>query len=653
MEDFDLLAMVKESRPVPSPRHPSGRLTVRSPEEYRALYDRSVKNPAQYWAEVASELEWMVPWRETLTGGLPDFTWFSGGYGNVSFNCIDRHLESRADAPALIGVSEDGSERQWTYRDLYHVTATFARALHDLGVKAGDVVAIYLPNLLETFAAVHACYRIGAIYNIIFSGFSASALYDRLADTGAKVVITADQTLRRGRALDLKKTLDTVLERVTGVTRVVVIRRTGVRVPMQPGRDVYWDDLLANTPGLLDPAAMEANAPGFIIYTSGTTSKPKGLVHAGIGFLVGAYHNVKYALDLAAEDVYWCTADVGWLTFPIFELVGGLAHGATYVVYEGALDYPHVGRFYEMIQRYRINKIFTAPTALRMLARQGLDPAKPYDLSSWELVALVGEPLDANTWHWVADELGQGQLEVNNTYGQSETGSAWTSSIVGVTDAKPGSCGLPLPGHAYAIVDEDGKPVAPGNVGHLVLRAPFPALARTIWGDRERYLREYFRKPGQYATHDAALVDDDGHLWVLGRMDDVINVAAHRLSTMEMESAVLSVAGVAEAAVIGVPDPVKGQVPVVFVSLRQGAELVAGEGDDLAQRVTHAIERQIGAIARPARVYHVQSMPKTRSGKIVRRLLKEIVVTGHIQGDVSGLEDTESLSRLLEELRPS
>lgn len=649
MENSDVLAMVRESRLIPPPRNASSHMPLKTPADYERVYQEALANPEQYWASVAQELTWMVPWKETRVGELPDFSWFVGGYSNVSVNCIDRHLADKADQVALIGVYEDGRDRRWTYRELYEATARFARALKDLGIQEGDVVAIFLPNLLETFAAVHACYRIGAIYNIIFSGFSPQALHDRLADTGAKVVITADQAVRRGKIIPLKSTLDSVLSRVPSVEHVIVVRRTGADVPMTPGRDIYWDTLMDRTAGLLDPVPLEANAPGFIIYTSGTTSKPKGLVHAGMGFLVGSYHNVRYALDLGPNDVYWCTADVGWLTFPIFELVGGLAHGATYVVYEGALDFPSIERFYDIIDRYRVNKVFTAPTALRMLARHGLEPAQKHDLAHWELVSLVGEPLDASTWYWVSEQLGQGHLEINNTYGQSETGSAWTSSIVGVTPAKPGSCGLPLPGHRFDVVNEDGVSVPVGTVGHLVLTASFPTLARTIWRDPERYRREYFRLAGRYATHDAALVDQDGHIWVLGRIDDVINVAAHRLSTMEMESAALSVPEVAEAAVIGVPDEIKGQVPIAIVTVRQGVTDVSA----IPARVSEAIETEIGAIARPRDVLVVDAMPKTRSGKIVRRLLKEILVSGEIRGDVSGVEDADHIPRLIEQLSRS
>ncbi len=660
--------MVRDAALVPPPRPPSGRLSVDDLAGYRALYQASVRDPGAYWATVADELEWMSGWPAdpVVVGDLAHgFEYFPGAVGNVSVNCVDRHARSHPERMAVRWLGEDGEERSWTYAELLEQTARFAQALTDFGVRRGDVVAVFLPNLLETFAAVHACFRIGAIYNVIFSGFSAQALADRIVDTGARVVVTADESYRRGRPIPLKATLDSVLGQLPSVEHVVVVRRSGnERVPMASGRDVFWDELLARTATLADPVPVEANEPGFIIYTSGTSAKPKGLVHSGLGFMVGAYHNVKLSLDLGPEDVYWCTADVGWLTFPIFELVGATACGASMLACEGALDFPEPDRFYRIVADHGVTKVFTAPTLLRMLARYGEQWARGHDLSALQLVALVGEPLDAKTWHWVQDHVGHGCLEINNTYGQSETGSAWTSSIAGATPAKPGSCGLPLPGHAYGILADEtadpglgssgtagggavGEPVPTGAVGHLVLTAPFPTLFRSIWREPERYRTQYFSAfgPGVYASADAALEDFDGHIWVVGRVDGVINVAAHRLSTMEMESALLSVPGVAEAAVIGVDDPTKGQVPVGFVTLTADAP---GSVDEA--RLSDRLVEAIGPIARPKRMYVLSTMPRTRSGKIVRRLLRELVVEGGARGDVTGLEDPEVLTHLQREL---
>ena len=678
--------MVREATLIPPPRPPSGRLPVTDLESYRALYQESVRDPGTYWAKVADDLEWMSGWpaNPVVVGDLADgFEYFPGVVGNVSVNCVDRHARIDPERLAVRWLGEDGAERSWTYAELLEQTARFAQALSDLGVRRGDVVAVFLPNLLETFAAVHACFRIGAIYNVIFSGFSAQALADRIVDTGARVVVTADESFRRGRPIALKSTLDSVLGQLPSVEHVVVVRRSGnPRVPMTEGRDLFWDELLARTAALADPVPVEANEPGFIIYTSGTSAKPKGLVHSGLGFMVGAYHNVRLSLDLGPDDVYWCTADVGWLTFPIFELVGATACGASMLACEGALDFPEPDRFYRVVAENCVTKVFTAPTLLRMLARYGEQWTRRHDLSTLQMVALVGEPLDAKTWHWVQDHVGHGRLEINNTYGQSETGSAWTSSIAGVTPAKPGSCGLPLPGHAYAILsdgaadpDADGAadsdaagaagaadpdaagaagaggagvPVRTGAVGHLVLTTPFPTLFRSIWREPERYRTQYFSAfgPGVYASADAALEDPDGHIWVVGRVDGVINVAAHRLSTMEMESALLSVPGVAEAAVIGVDDETKGQVPVGFVTLAADALGSVGE-----ERLSDRLVEAIGPIARPKRMYVLSTMPRTRSGKIVRRLLRDLVVDGAARGDVTGLEDPEVLTQLRRELQ--
>jgi len=647
----DVPAMVKESRLVPPPRPASGRLPVANLEDVLALRARAEADPGGYWAEVASELRWISGWPPStpLTGDLAQgFQFFPGATGNVAVNCVDRWAEADPGRLAIQWVGEDGTERSWTYEELRATTARFAQALVDLGVGRGDVVAIFLPNLPETFAAVHACFRIGAIYNIIFSGFSPQALADRIVDTGAKVVVTCDQTWRRGRPVPLKATLDQVLDGLPSVRHVVVVRRSGLPdVPMRPGRDLFFDELLAQTASEAEPVALEANEPGFLIYTSGTTAKPKGLVHTGMGFLVAAYHNCKFSLDLAPAERYWCTADCGWLTFPIFEIVGALAMGASCLAVEGALDYPTPARFYELCERFETTKVFTAPTLVRMLARAGEQWAKGHDLSRLQLLALVGEPLDATTWWWAQEHLGNGQLEINNTYGQSETGSAWASSVVGVTPAKPGSCGMALPGHSYEIVDDDGRPVRRGQVGYLTLTQPFPGLFRGIWGDPERYRAQYFTRfgPNRYDSADAALEDEDGHLWVVGRVDGVINVAAHRLSTMEMESALLSAPGVAEAAVVGVPHPEKGQIPMAFVTQAADAPEPL-DPERLAQRLVDAI----GPIARPKAVVVLSTMPRTRSGKIVRRLLQELVTTGQATGDTSGLEDPEVLNVLAQEL---
>lgn len=604
-------------------------------------------SPEQYWLRIAGELDWFRAPDRGLEGTFGDFRYFPGATGNVSVNCLDRHPAERM---ALLYEREDGQREEWTYGRLTGAVARFAAALQDLGVAKGDRVAVYLSNAPEAFIAIHACYRIGAIYSVIFAGFSAGAVRDRLEDATPKVIICTDGTLRRGRTVDLKATLDEALAGITFAgerPQVVVARRIDPDAPLGEG-ELDFHALLDATERHAEPAELEANDPGFIIYTSGTTSKPKGLVHSGLGFLTGAYANVKWSLNLHENDVYWCTADVGWLTFPIFALVGGLAHGATHVVYEGSIDTPDFGRPYDIMSRYGVTKIFTAPTALRMMRRAGDELAAGYDLSRLELVALVGEPLDPETFHWTLAQLGGGRLFVNNTYGQTETGTAWASSMVGLTPTRAGSCGHPLPGYRAEVLREDGTPAGPGELGALTLSEPFPCLARTVWGDHSRYESTYLSDfPGRYAAHDGALFDADGQLWVTGRLDDVINVAGHRIGTMELEAALIAHPAVSEAAVVGVDDDLKGTLPVAFVVPRGGVD----RGATLEHELSEAIVREVGAIARPGRVIVVDTVPRTRSGKIMRRVLRDLLGSGEAQGDLSSLENPDAIAVVLDAIR--
>jgi acetyl-CoA synthetase len=589
----------------------------------------------EYWLAIAGELQWVTPPTTGLEGQLGDFRYFPGATGNVSVNCLDRWPAERI---ALHYEREDGATETWSYGRLTDAVARFAAALQDLGVVKGDRVAIYASNVPESFIAIHACYRIGAIYTVIFAGFSASAVRDRLVDAQPRVVVVTDASVRRGRVIPLKQTLD---EAMTGLSipHVIVARRVDPAHPLRAGEHDFAE-LLARTTRKADPVALEANEPGFIIYTSGTTSKPKGLVHAGLGFLVGAYANVKWSLALDAHDSYWCTADVGWLTFPIFALVGGLANGATHVIYDGSLDTPTASRPYEIMAKYGVTKLFTAPTALRMLRRAGDALLTGHDTTKLVLVSLVGEPLDPDTWFWTRDVLGKGTLYVNNTYGQTETGTAWTSSMVGLTPTRPGSCGHALPGYVAEVLREDGSVASVGELGALTLAAPFPCLARTVWGDHDRYVKNYLTQfPGHYAASDGALFDADGQLWVTGRLDDVINVAGHRLGTMELEAALLTHKAVSEAAVVTQDDDVKGTVPVAFVVPRAGFV----DSQELQRELAQCIVDAVGAIARPARVLVVSTVPRTRSGKIMRRVLRDLLVTGEASGDLTSLDNPDAI----------
>jgi acetyl-CoA synthetase len=614
-----------------------------TPAEGAELLDAARADADGYWADAAAQLEWYAGWTTVRDGTLPDFRYFTAGLTNVAENCVVRHARAHPNRVALRWEREDGAREVWTYGDLDAEVRRFAGALRGLGVRRGDRVGIYLSNIPEAFVAIQACYWLGAIYTVLFAGFSASAVRERLSDAGAKVVVVADASPRRGKPVALKATLDEALGGVASVEKVVVIRRMGLDVPMQAGRDIAYADLMRSAAPDPHPEPMEANDPGFIIYTSGTTSRPKGVVHSGVGFLVGAQENTRWTLNLQPEDSFWCTADVGWLTFPIFTIVGGLAAGISMVVYEGALDFPDAGRFYDLLERYRVNKVFTAPTALRMLRRAGESWQQGRDLSRLQLISLVGEPLDPDTWRWTRDVLGGGRIFVNNTYGQTETGSAWTSTMVGLTATKPGSCGHPLPGFHWRVLEDDGREAKPGEVGYLVLTEPFPCLARTVWGDHARYLETYFgRFPGLYLSGDAAAVDAHGQVWVTGRVDDVINVSGHRLGTMELEAALINHPAVGEAAVIGAADEIKGLAVVAFVVLRAGFE----PGATLEREIADALVARVGAIARPRQVVLTHTVPRTRSGKIMRRLLRELVEKGEVTGDLTGLDNPDAIDAL-------
>ena len=612
-----------------------------TPEATEAYLAWARQDPAAYWASIAGELEWYTPWERTVEGHFPDFRCFTGGTSNVSLNCVDRHARTQPDRVALYWEREDGARETWTYARLLDGVARFASVLTSLGVRKGDRVAVYMSNIPEAFVACHACYRIGAIYAVMFAGFSAQAVRERLEDAQPKVVVAADASVRRGKRVPLKETLDAAMEGIPAIEKVVIVPRMGGEVPMTPGRDLLWDDLMATASPDFPPVPMEANEPGFLIHTSGTSAKPKGLIHAGMGFLVGVYANTKWSLLPQPDDVLWCTADVGWLTFPIWALVGGLANGATLVAYEGALDWPDPGHFYEVIERLKVTKIFTAPTALRMLRRAGDEWMKGRDLSRLTLISCVGEPLDPDTWYWGRDALGGGRVFFNNTYGQTETGTGWTSSMVGMTPTKPGSCGHPLPGYKAEVVDLAGNPVPDGEMGVMTLAEPFPSLVRGVWGDPERYVSTYFsRYPGRYNSYDSSVIDPDGQVWVTGRVDDVINVAAHRIGTMELEATLIGHSAVSEAAIIGVPDPVKGEIPVAFVILRGGVEA----SPDIERELMERIARDIGAFARPQRVVLTPTLPRTRSGKIMRRLLRDLTREGEVRGDLSALENPDAIT---------
>jgi acetyl-CoA synthetase len=519
----------------------------------------------------------------------------------------------------------------------------FANVLRSFGVKKGDCVAIFLPNLAEAFISVLACFRIGAIYNTIFSGYSEKSLTDRLINFEPKVLITADATERRGKFIPLKEKVDQVVPFIPSIEAVIVVDRLGSEVQMKEGRDYWWHEQTKAASIVCEPERIEANESGIVFYTSGTTGKPKGVVHSGMAFVTQNYTYAKYHMDHHPDDVFWCTADIGWLTMHIWGITGALANGVTTVVFEGAVDYPTKDRFYQIIEKYRVNKLFTAPTALRMLKSMGEKTVEKFDLSCLDVISLVGEPFDPETWHWTYEVLGKKKVYINNTWGQTETAGSPIAGAAWLTPMKPGSSGTAFLGAVMDIVDVEGNPVKPGILGNLVIRKPFPMLCRTLWKEPERYYASYYSQvDGCYYASDLALIDDDGYLWVVGRSDDAFNVAGHRLSTMEMESAVLECKGVSECAIIGIPDEIKGEVPLAFVRLADGYEGT----EELKQQINNRIIQQIGKIAIPKSIIFTDMLPKTVSGKIMRRLLKEIVVSGKVTGDITGLEDPTSVAQI-------
>jgi len=639
-------SILKESRVFPPPPDFAAHARVGSMQAYQELYDRAERNPEGYWEDVARELVWTRQWSRVLDWKPPLARWFEGGETNLSLNCLDRHLTSATrNRAALIWEGEPGDSRILTYQQLHRETCRFANVLLRLGVRKGDRVAIYLPMVPEAAIAMLACARIGAVHSVVFGGFSAEALLDRINDAGAKLVITADGGYRRGKVVPLKAAVDSAVARAPTVQRVVVVRRTGDKVAMTPGRDSYWHELCDGVADKHEPAAVASEDPLFILYTSGTTGKPKGIVHTTGGYMVGVYSTTQLVFDLQEQDTFWCTADIGWVTGHSYVVYGPLLNGTTSVMYEGAPDFPEQDRLWRIIDKYDVSVFYTAPTAIRAFMRWGEQWPMRHDLSSLRLLGTVGEPINPEAWMWYRQVIGGGRCPIVDTWWQTETGSIMCSPLPGATPTKPGSCTRPLPGIALDVVTREGQPVPAGQGGLLVIRRPWPSMLRTVWGDPERYTRTYFSDiPGCYFTGDGARKDDDGYFWVMGRVDDVINVAGHRLGTMEVESALVAHPAVAEAAVVGRPDDLKGQAIVAFVTLKSGGELEASADSKrvLQQHVTN----EIGAIARPDDIRFTDALPKTRSGKIMRRLLKEIAAGGEAKGDTTTLEDISILAKL-------
>ena len=593
--------------------------------------------PKAFWARFAEELDWFKKWDQVLDWDPPHAKWFLGGKLNVSYNCVDRHLKGpRRNKAAIIWEGEPGDWKVYTYRDLYREVCKFANGLKSLGVKKGDRVTIYLPMVPELPISMLACARIGAPHSVVFGGFSAASLSDRINDSESKVLITADGGVRRGNIIPLKATSDEALQDSPSVEKVVVVRRTeSADERMVDGRDVWWHDLVADQPMTCEPEPMDSEDMLYLLYTSGTTGKPKGIVHTTAGYLLGTYATAKWVFDLKEEDVYWCTADIGWVTGHSYIVYGPLANGATSVMYEGSPDYPDLDRFWAIVAKYAVSIVYTAPTAIRTFMRWGEAYPRRHDMSSIRLLGSVGEPINPEAWMWYWEHIGGGRCPVVDTWWQTETGQILIAPLPGITTLKPGSATHPFPGITAEVVDEAGNPVGPGGGGYLVLRKPWPAMLRTIYGDPDRFVEQYWsRYPDTYFTADGAKLDDDGNFWLLGRVDDVINVSAHRISTMEVESALVDNPKVAEAACIGRSHEIKGQAIVGFVTLKND---VVGSDAVVAELKQH-VAAKIGAMARPDDIFFSAELPKTRSGKIMRRLLRD-VAEGRALGDTTTLAD--------------
>ncbi len=621
-----------------------------TPAEYKKAVQEAAKSPEKFWARMAREnVSWFSLWKKTLEWKPPFAKWFLGAKTNVSYNCLDRHLEGenawRKNKAAIVWEGEPGDSRVLTYGDLHREVCKFANVLLARGVAKGDRVVLYMPLVPELAIAMLACTRIGAIHSIIFGGFSADSVRDRTIDADAKLVVTADGGWRRGAIVPLKSIVDEALAGAPGVKNVIVLKRTGHDILMKENRDVWWHDVMADASADCKPAKMDSEAPLFILYTSGSTGKPKGVLHTTGGYLTHVAATTKYVFDLKETDTYWCTADVGWVTGHSYVVYGVLANGATTVMYEGAPNFPDVERFWRIIDKYRVTILYTAPTAIRTFMRWGEEPIKKYSLASLRLLGSVGEPINPEAWMWYHRTIGRERCPIVDTWWQTETGGILITPLPGAVATMPGSATLPFPGIFPEIWNEEGKPVGANEGGYLVLTKPWPGMLRGIWGDAQRFREQYFAKfQNTYFTGDGARRDKNGYFWIVGRVDDVMNVAGHRLSTMELESALVSHAKVAEAAVVGRPDDIKGTAVVCFVTLKSGTAFDPNLGTELKAWVA----KEIGPVARPDDVRFTEALPKTRSGKIMRRLLRDVAAGRETAGDTTTLEDFSVLAKLRE-----
>jgi acetyl-CoA synthetase len=619
---------------------------IKSIEDYERLHKEAEQDPEKFWGEIAKDLHWFKPWTKVLEWDCPWAKWFVSGETNISYNCLDRNVKNgRANKTAIIWEGEPGEIRTLTYQQLLREVSKFANALKTLGIKKGDRVAIYMGMSPELPIALLACARIGAPHSVVFGGFSANALVDRINDAECVAVITQDTSYRRGGEVKLKETIDEAVAQTPSVKHVIAYKRSGTPVNMKPGRDHWWHELMEKASPDCPAEPLDSEHPLYILYTSGTTGKPKGVVHTTGGYSVGTYLTAKWVFDLKEDDIYWCTADIGWVTGHSYIVYGPLQNGATCVMYEGAPNFPEPDRFWSIIDRHQVTVFYTAPTAIRTFIKWGDSWPNKHKLTSLRLLGTVGEPINPEAWMWYRETIGKNKCPIVDTWWQTETGAIMISPLPGAIATTPGTATRPFPGVAADVVTLEGNPVPLGSGGYLVIKKPWPSMLRTVWGDPERYKANYWSQiPGMYFTGDGARKDKHGYFWIMGRVDDVLNVSGHRLSTMEVESALVAHPKVAEAAVVGRPDELKGQAISAFVTLEQGNQ----PSDALKDELKKWVVKEIGALARPDDIRFSDTLPKTRSGKIMRRLLRELATSGDVKGDVTTLEDFSVIARLRE-----
>jgi acetyl-CoA synthetase len=647
-EKKTITSMLDERRVFNPPKGFAEKAHVKSMDEYKKLYGKSEKDLEGFWAEQANVIHWFKKWDKVLDYSKAPFVkWFVGGKTNISYNCLDRHLATKGDKTALIWEGEPvGDAKKYTYTELHREVCKFANVLKSYGIKKGDRVNLYLPMIPELAIAMLACTRIGAIHSIVFGGFSAESLKDRIIDAGARMLVTSDGSYRRGKAVPLKAGADTILGSCPTVEKVIVVKRTGLDITMNKGKDVWWHEEMAKASDKCEPEQVDAEDISFILYTSGTTGKPKGVVHTTGGYLTYVSLTTKLIFDIRDEDIFWCTADIGWITGHSYIVYGPLSIGATTIMFEGVPNFPNPDRFWNVVAKYKVSVFYTAPTAIRAIARDGEEWPGKNDLSSLRLLGSVGEPINPEAWMWYYRVIGKERCPIVDTWWQTETGGILITPLPGAFPLKPGSATLPFPGIFPEVVREDGKPCERNEGGYLVIKKPWPGQLRTIWGDDKRYADTYYsRFKGVYFTGDGARQDEEGYFWLMGRVDDVINVSGHRIGTMEVESALVSHEAVAEAAVVPMPHEIKGEGLYAFVTLTGGYE----KSDKLKEELRNHVAKMIGPIAKPDKIQFADALPKTRSGKIMRRILK-VIATGSTEvGDTTTLADPTVVTHLLEE----